>query len=158
MAASIYPYRTQVKVDRHVWPPAPTIAPGFGAIVSCARRRQPGLRSCAYRLSIKREARMRPVTASGVKNRNDGRIETTREGGLKWRVTMMWITNLASEGADTKGRGDSSGAREMKCVRGSATMRPSGGAAEMSMNTIGAGGGEIMGVPDTQSTTHKRLT
>src|SRR5215475_22699 len=137
-------------------PHAPTIAPGFGAIVSCARRRQPGLRSCAYRLSIKREARMRSVTASGVKNRNDGRIEITREGGLKWRVTMMWITNQASEGADTRGRGDSSGAREMKCVRGSETRRPSGGAAEVSMNTSGEGGGKIMGVPDTRSTTYVR--
>ena len=28
---------------------------------------------------------------------------------------MMWIMNPASEGADTRGRGDSSGAREMKC-------------------------------------------
>src|SRR5262245_16263760 len=101
---------------------------------------------------------MRSATALGVKNRNDERIETTREGGLKWRVTMMWIMNPASEGADTKGRGDSSGAREMKCVRGSAKMRPSGGAAEMSMNTSGAGGGEIMGVPDTQSTTRARLS
>jgi hypothetical protein len=101
---------------------------------------------------------MRSVTASGVKNRNDGRIETTREGGMKWRVTMMWITTPASEGADTRERGDSSGAREMKCVRGSATMTPSGGAAEVSMNTSGAGGGEIMGVPDTQSKTRARLT
>jgi hypothetical protein len=100
---------------------------------------------------------MRAVTASGVKNRNDRRIETTREGGLKWRVTMMWITNPASEGADTRGHGDFSGAREMKCVRGSATMRPSGGAVEMIMNTSGAGGGEIMGVLDTRLTTHARL-
>src|SRR5262249_49602037 len=100
---------------------------------------------------------MRSATASDVKNRDDGRIETTREGGLKWRVTMMWITNPASEGADTRGRGDSSGAREMKCVRGSVTRRPIGGAAEMIMNTSGAGGGENMGVPDTQSTTHARV-
>src|SRR5262245_33752351 len=99
---------------------------------------------------------MRSVTALGVKNRNDGRMETITEGGLIWRVTMMWITNPASEGDDTKGRADSSGAREMKCVRGSATRSPNGGAAEKSMNTGGAGGREIMGVPGTQSTKYAR--
>jgi len=69
---------------------------------------------------------------------------------------MMWITNPASEGADTRGRGDFSGVREMKCVRGSATRRPSGGAVELIMNTNGAIGVEIMGVPDTRLTTHAR--
>src|SRR5215510_11115312 len=99
---------------------------------------------------------MRSVTALGVKNRNDGRMETITEGGLKWRVTMMWITNPASEGDDTKGLVDSSGPREMNCVRGSAPRRPNGGAVENSMNTGGAGGKEIMGIPGTQSTKYAR--
>jgi len=51
--------------------------------------------------------------------------------------------------ADTKARGDSSGAREMKCVRGSATKRPSVGAIGMSMNMNDAVGREVTGAPDT---------
>jgi hypothetical protein len=70
---------------------------------------------------------------------------------------MMWIMNPASEGADTRGRGDSSGAREMKCARGSARRKPNVGAAEMSTNTSDAGGREITGVQDTQSKTCARL-
>jgi hypothetical protein len=97
------------------------------------------------------------VAALDVKNRIDGRIETTREGGLKWRVTMMWIMNPASEGNDTKGRGDFSAAREMKYVRGSATRRLIVGAAEVITNTSDVGGRESTGVKDTQSTTYARL-
>ena len=64
---------------------------------------------------------------------------------------MMWITTLAFDGADTKERGDSSDALEMKCVRGSARKRPIDGVAEMIMNTSDAGVREITGVPDTPS-------
>jgi hypothetical protein len=85
-------------------------------------------------------------------------MEAIREGGFKWRVITMWIMNPASEGADTRGRGDSSGAREMNCARGLATRKPTVGAAEMITNTSDAGDREITGVQDTQSTTCARLT
>jgi hypothetical protein len=71
---------------------------------------------------------------------------------------MMWITNLAFEGADTKERGDSSDALEMKSVRGSATKRPRDGVAGMIMNTSDAGVWEITGVPDIPSTRCARAT
>jgi hypothetical protein len=71
---------------------------------------------------------------------------------------MMWITNMAFEGADMKERGDSSDALEMKSVRGSATKRLRDGVAEMTMNTSDAGVTEITGVADTASTTCARAT